>query len=136
MDLRKQNSTYEERTPPEGSNISIFTSCSKIMLPVRKSAHMQYALFNLCSCKCVCIFNANDQVCRCTRSQAKPGVNLFGLQLEFDLLASLIYSYFATISLNEITFGFCPVRVLYLLTIDTCVQYNNSPLPIILISLD
>ena len=38
----KQNSTYEERTPPEGSNISIFTSCSKIMLPVRKSAHMQY----------------------------------------------------------------------------------------------
>ena len=40
MDLRRQNSTYEERTPPEGSNISIFTSCSKIMLPVRKSAHM------------------------------------------------------------------------------------------------
>ena len=41
MDLRRQNSTYEERTPPEGSNISIFTSCSKIMLPVRKSAHME-----------------------------------------------------------------------------------------------
>ena len=36
----KRNSTYEERTPPEGSNISIFTSSSKIMLPVRKSAHM------------------------------------------------------------------------------------------------
>ena len=43
MDLRKQNSTFEERTPPEGSNIAIFTSCSKIMLPVRKSDHMSAA---------------------------------------------------------------------------------------------
>ena len=40
IDPRRQNSTYEKRNPPEESNISIFTSCSKIMLPVRKSAHI------------------------------------------------------------------------------------------------
>ena len=40
IDRQRQNSTHEKRTPPEGSDISIFTSCSKIMLPVKKSAHM------------------------------------------------------------------------------------------------